>query len=182
MTYWVICIPLYFMGVGMPIYYVPLTELAMGSVNEEESASVAGLMNFVCTISGAFATSLVTTSWQNRSIIAHAELANVVDPSGQAAAVIGSERAGRARDAEQSGHQPKPAAGDQRPHDRDRDHPHYCLRLDRPVTPSDSNGRCRFGWALSPALRMDAFKDADAVSTVRTDSGRYLPRPLRRNP
>jgi DHA2 family multidrug resistance protein len=67
------------------MYYVPLTGLAMGSVKEEETASAAGLMNFVRTISGAIATSLVTTSWQNRTIIAHAELANVVDPTNQLA-------------------------------------------------------------------------------------------------
>jgi MFS transporter, DHA2 family, multidrug resistance protein len=88
MSYWVICIPLFFMGVGMPMYYVPLTGLAMGSVKEEETASAAGLMNFVRTISGAIATSLVTTFWQNRSIVAHAELANVVDPTGQVAATL----------------------------------------------------------------------------------------------
>ncbi len=88
MSYWAICIPLFFMGIGMPMYYVPLTGLAMGSVNEEETASAAGLMNFVRTISGAFATSLVTTSWQDRSIIAHARLANVVDSSGQLAAML----------------------------------------------------------------------------------------------
>jgi DHA2 family multidrug resistance protein len=88
MSYWVIVIPLFFMGVGMPMYYVPLTGLAMGSVKEEETASAAGLMNFVRTISGAIATSLVTTSWQNRTIIAHAKLANVVDPSGQLAASL----------------------------------------------------------------------------------------------
>lgn len=82
MSYWVICMPLFFMGVGMPMYYVPLTGLAMGSVNEEETASAAGLMNFVRTISGAFATSLVTTSWQNRTIRAHAELSNVVISGG----------------------------------------------------------------------------------------------------
>ena len=88
MSYWVICIPLFFMGVGMPMYYVPLTGLAMGSVNEEETASAAGLMNFVRTISGAIATSLVTTSWQNRSIIAHAKLADIVDPTGQVASML----------------------------------------------------------------------------------------------
>ncbi len=88
MSYWVICIPLFFMGVGMPMYYVPLTGLAMGSVNEEETASAAGLMNFVRTISGAIATSLVTTSWQNRSIIAHAKLADIADPTGQVAAML----------------------------------------------------------------------------------------------
>src|ERR1700687_3788 len=85
MSYLVICIPLFFMGGGMAMYYVPLTGLAMGSVREEETASAAGLMNFVRTISGAIATSLVTTSWQNRTIIAHAKLANVVDPTGQLA-------------------------------------------------------------------------------------------------
>jgi MFS transporter, DHA2 family, multidrug resistance protein len=88
MSYWVICIPLFFMGVGMPMYYVPLTGLAMGSVNEEETASAAGLMNFVRTISGAIATSLVTTSWQNRSIIAHAKLADIADPTGQVASML----------------------------------------------------------------------------------------------
>jgi DHA2 family multidrug resistance protein len=88
MSYWVIIVPLFFMGVGMPMYYVPLTGLAMGSVREEETASAAGLMNFVRTISGAIATSLVTTSWQNRTIIAHAKLANVVDPTGQLAASL----------------------------------------------------------------------------------------------
>jgi len=88
MSYLVICIPLFFMGVGMPMYYVPLTGLAMGSVNEEETASAAGLMNFVRTIAGAIATSLVTTSWQNRSIIAHAKLADIVDPTGQVASML----------------------------------------------------------------------------------------------
>ena len=95
MSYWLICVPLFFMGVGMPMYYVPLTGLAMGSVNEEETASAAGLMNFVRTISGAIATSLVTTSWQNRSIVAHAELTNVVDPTGQLAAMLPPESAGQ---------------------------------------------------------------------------------------
>jgi len=88
MSYWTICLPLFFMGVGMPLYYVPLTGLAMGSVNEEETASAAGLMNFVRTIAGAIATSLVTTSWQNRSIIAHAKLTDIVDPTGQVASML----------------------------------------------------------------------------------------------
>ncbi|SDY85395.1 MFS transporter, DHA2 family, multidrug resistance protein [Collimonas sp. OK242] len=88
MDFWTICIPLLVMGVGMPMYYVPITGLAMGSVDEKETASAAGLMNFVRTISGAFATSLVTTSWQDRSYIAHDQLASIVDPAGKLAAQI----------------------------------------------------------------------------------------------
>ncbi len=80
MDYWTIVIPLFFMGVGMPMYYVPLTGLAMGSVDESETASAAGLMNFIRTISGAFATSLVTTFWQDKSYIAHDQLASIINP------------------------------------------------------------------------------------------------------
>jgi len=88
MDYWTIVIPLFFMGVGMPMYYVPITGLAMGSVHENETASAAGLMNFIRTISGAFATSLVTTFWQDKSYIAHDQLASVVDPTGELTAQI----------------------------------------------------------------------------------------------
>ena len=90
MSYWSIVIPLFFMGVGMPMYYVPLTGLAMGSVDEHETASAAGMMNFIRTISGAFATSLVTTFWQDRRYIAHDQLAGIVDPVGELAAQIAS--------------------------------------------------------------------------------------------
>ena len=90
MDYWSICLPLFFMGVGMPMYYVPITGLAMGSVDESEMASASGLMNFVRTIAGAFATSLVTTFWQNGRYIAHDQLSGIVDPTGDAARIIAS--------------------------------------------------------------------------------------------
>lgn len=85
MDFFSICLPLFFMGVGMPMYYVPITGLAMGSVDEKEMASAAGLMNFIRTLSGAFATSLVTTFWQDKSYIAHDRLSGIVD-QGQIAA------------------------------------------------------------------------------------------------
>lgn len=88
MDIWSICIPLFFMGVGMPMYYVPIMGLAMGSVDENETASASGMLNFIRTISGAFATSLVTTSWQDRRYTAHDQLASIVDPTGQLAAQI----------------------------------------------------------------------------------------------
>ena len=90
MDYWAICFPLLFMGIGMPMYYIPITGLAMGSVDEAETASAAGLMNFVRTISGAFATSLVTTFWQDKSYIAHDQLASIVDPTGELGSLIAS--------------------------------------------------------------------------------------------
>ena len=70
------------------MYYVPITGLAMGSVEEHEMASAAGLMNFVRTIAGAFATSLVTTFWQDRRYIAHDQLSSIVDPTGQMGVIV----------------------------------------------------------------------------------------------
>jgi len=83
-TYWQISIPLIFMGLGLPFFFVPLTALALGSVEEHETASASGLQNFLRTLSGAFATSLVTTTWEDKTHAVHAELAGVTDRSGEA--------------------------------------------------------------------------------------------------
>src|SRR5262249_3171194 len=59
MMYWQIARPLLMMGIGLPFFFVPLTALALGSVEEHETASGAGLQNFLRTLSGAVATSIV---------------------------------------------------------------------------------------------------------------------------
>ena len=82
MTMWQISSLLLLQGIGMPFFFVPLTGLALASVDEPETASAAGLMNFCRTVSGAFATSLVQTAWENRTARNHAELAGVVDRGG----------------------------------------------------------------------------------------------------
>lgn len=79
MDYWSISIPLMVMGLGLPFFFIPLTGLAMGSVEESEMANAAGLMNFLRTLSGAFATSLVTTVWDDDITRQHAELVGVAD-------------------------------------------------------------------------------------------------------
>jgi DHA2 family multidrug resistance protein len=85
MTFWQISGPLLMMGLGLPFFFVPVTTLALASVDEHETASAAGLMNFIRTLSGAVATSLVTTSWENKTQHMHAELAGMVDRSGEVA-------------------------------------------------------------------------------------------------
>jgi len=62
------------MGAGLPMFFLPLTGLALGSVKPEETAAAAGLMNFIRTLSGAFATSIVTTAWENGSSRNQADL------------------------------------------------------------------------------------------------------------
>jgi MFS transporter, DHA2 family, multidrug resistance protein len=79
MGYWEVALPLMAMGLGMPFFFIPLTGLAMGSVEETEMASAAGLMNFLRTLSGAFATSLITTMWEDQTTLNHAELVAISD-------------------------------------------------------------------------------------------------------
>jgi MFS family permease len=56
MTFWQVSVPLMLMGLGLPFFFLPITAHALASVDESETASAAGLMNFLRTLSGAFAT------------------------------------------------------------------------------------------------------------------------------
>ena len=80
--YWTIAMPLLVMGLGMPFFMIPISEQAMMSVKPEEMESAAGLMNFLRTIAGAFATSLVNTVWENQTNYKHEQLSVLLDPNG----------------------------------------------------------------------------------------------------
>lgn len=69
MTFAQISWPMFFQGIGMPLFFVPLTALALGSVSDAEMDSAAGLMNFIRSLAGAFATSIVNTSWENEVVM-----------------------------------------------------------------------------------------------------------------
>lgn len=83
-TYWQISIPLMLTGFALPFFFVPLTALSLGSVEPHETASAAGLQNFLRTLSGAVATSLVQTAWEDKTSYAHSELSGLADASGDA--------------------------------------------------------------------------------------------------
>lgn len=82
-SYWWIILPIMLMGLGSPFFFVPLTGLALTSVEEHETASAAGLMSFVRTLSGAISTSIVTTAWEDKTNYLHAELSGLLDASGE---------------------------------------------------------------------------------------------------
>lgn len=79
MGFWDISIPLLVMGFALPFFFIPTTGLALASVEEREMDSAAGLMNFLRTLSGAFATSVVTTAWSDGITRNHAELVGISD-------------------------------------------------------------------------------------------------------
>jgi len=65
-------------GPFMVMFFVPVTGLAMASVEHDEQANAAGLSNFMRTLAGAFATSLVQTGWSNATRDNQTELAGVL--------------------------------------------------------------------------------------------------------
>ena len=65
-TYWQLVLPQVLVGAGIPFFFIPLMSLGTGSLPPDEVASGASLISFTRTTAGAFAVSLVTTSWADR--------------------------------------------------------------------------------------------------------------------
>lgn len=68
-------------GPFMVMFFVPVTGLAIASVSPEEQANAAGLSNFMRTLAGAFATSLVQTGWANAARFNQTELVSAMTNS-----------------------------------------------------------------------------------------------------
>lgn len=70
--------PTLLMGPFMVMFFVPITGLAIATVNADEQANAAGMSNFLRTLAGAFATSLVQTGWSNATRENQTELAGAM--------------------------------------------------------------------------------------------------------
>ena len=79
MDFWQIAFWPLIIGIGVPMFFLPLNMVGLGSVNPEETASAAGLLNFLRTMSGAVATSLVNTVWENNATRNQADLAGALN-------------------------------------------------------------------------------------------------------
>lgn len=77
-TFLQMSLPTLLMGPFMVMFFVPVTGLAMASVSPAEQANAAGLSNFMRTLAGAFATSLVQTGWSNATRTNNTELASAM--------------------------------------------------------------------------------------------------------
>ncbi len=76
-----ISLPLFLNGLGLPFFFLPLTNLALSSVKPKDVASASGLLSFARTLSGAIATSIVITAWDSQTSRFHEELANQITSS-----------------------------------------------------------------------------------------------------
>jgi len=91
MDFWQIGFWALIIGIGVPLFFLPLNMVGIGSVAPGETASAAGLMNFTRTMAGAVATSLVNTVWENGATRNQAELAGALnDPEATMALMQGT--------------------------------------------------------------------------------------------
>jgi DHA2 family multidrug resistance protein len=70
------------MGLGMPFFFISVSGMALASVNADETASAAGLLNFSRTLLAAFAISVMTTNWESYSATVYADLVGSIDAGG----------------------------------------------------------------------------------------------------
>ncbi|MFW2828926.1 DHA2 family efflux MFS transporter permease subunit [Sphingomonas sp. ID0503] len=78
--FWTLALPQVVQGFGVPFFMIPLTAITLGSVRPEETASAAGLQNFLRTMAVAIATSLVLTEWGDNQRVARNEMAASLRP------------------------------------------------------------------------------------------------------
>jgi DHA2 family multidrug resistance protein len=72
--FWSLALPQMLQGFGMPFFFIPLTTLALSSVEPQETASAAGVMAFLRTMAGAIGTSVVATMWDDSARVARNEI------------------------------------------------------------------------------------------------------------
>lgn len=67
-------LPTLLQGIPMAFFFVPLTSIILSGLSTDKIPAAAGLSNFVRIFAGAVGTSLVSTGWNNRTILHHARL------------------------------------------------------------------------------------------------------------
>jgi DHA2 family multidrug resistance protein len=53
------------MGLGIPLFFVPLMTISVTAVRQNETASASGIINFLRTLAGAVATAIMVSAWNS---------------------------------------------------------------------------------------------------------------------
>lgn len=77
--FWTAALPQLLQGFGMPLFFIGVTAIALSTVPPSETASAAGVMNFMRTLGAAIATAAATTFWEHSQQSSHAELSGILN-------------------------------------------------------------------------------------------------------
>jgi DHA2 family multidrug resistance protein len=78
-------VPTLVQGVAMAFFFIPLSILTLSGLPPDRIPAASGLTNFVRITAGAMGTSLVTTVWENRTALHHAQLVEYINQGRQVA-------------------------------------------------------------------------------------------------
>lgn len=87
--FWTLSIPQFIQGLGMTFFMLPIINLTLNTVDEDEVASAAGLQSFMRTIASAVATSVSLTYWSDSQRAARDEIVAVMDPANASSSIAG---------------------------------------------------------------------------------------------
>ena len=85
--FWTLALPQLLQGFGMPFFFIPLTTIALGAVEPEETASAAGVMSFLRTVAGAVGTTVAVSLWDDQARIARSEMVARLNPDSVSASL-----------------------------------------------------------------------------------------------
>ncbi|MGZ5041758.1 MAG: DHA2 family efflux MFS transporter permease subunit [Usitatibacter sp.] len=80
-----ILIPTVLQGVAVAFFFIPLQAIVFSGLTPDKMPSAAGLSNFTRIAAGAVGASLFTTVWEDRAILHHAQLTEIVNRGNSAA-------------------------------------------------------------------------------------------------
>jgi DHA2 family multidrug resistance protein len=78
--FWTMAIPQIAQGLAMPFFVVPLTALSLSGLRPDETASGAGLQNFLRTMAIAVSTAIALTVWGNAQRTAQSDIVGNIQP------------------------------------------------------------------------------------------------------
>jgi MFS transporter, DHA2 family, multidrug resistance protein len=79
-------VPTLIQGAAMATFFIPLIAIGLAGLTPDRIPSASGLMNFARITAGSFGTSIVTTLWDRRATLHHAQLIERLTPGDPAGA------------------------------------------------------------------------------------------------
>jgi len=79
-----LALPRMCMGAGVALFFVPVNQIILSGLPDDQVASASGLSNFFRTLAGSIATAVSTTMYSHRTTYHHAVLAEHVSEGGRA--------------------------------------------------------------------------------------------------
>ncbi len=80
MDFWDVFWPQFIQGIGMAMFFMPLTTITLSNIPAHKMAAASSLSNFMRILAGGIGTSAVTTMWERREALHQTRLTEQINP------------------------------------------------------------------------------------------------------